>query len=111
MLCSRSSVVQQRVDGRVPVCHYPVDHRARAFAHRTGFSRSGRWSTSLSWLGSALRGTRSAWRPSLGFTACVPGWYDYVRVSGAFTKASAADLPPRSAASSFASPLSQSIRA
>lgn len=35
--------------GRVPVCLYPIDQRARARAHRTGFSRSGnpdRWSGS-----------------------------------------------------------------
>jgi hypothetical protein len=33
---------QHHIVGRVPVCLYPIDQRARACAHRTGFSRSGR---------------------------------------------------------------------
>ena len=46
---------------RVPVCHYPIDQRARARAHRTGFSRSGRMRSSVRFAASGEKSRSLDW--------------------------------------------------
>lgn len=42
MLSASCVSVSRTISERAPVCHYPMARCARADAHRTGFSRSGR---------------------------------------------------------------------
>lgn len=61
---NRQSVGQHFYRERPQVCHYADALRARARAHRTGFSRSGK-------MRDHNRFTTSGVRPSLGFAAVV----------------------------------------